>query len=195
MGGAGESRAGEAAGIVFGQIYRVVRPRHLLIPGCGPCPGLDSVDPTVTHRVVGIDTDIQFVAIARQRYRHLGPALEMYCGDPLHARLQPSADFDLVHLPLLDGRLDGVELCRAVPRWITPGGVCSVLAPHVDASAVARFSDELSRAGLRRAGAWEFGLPGDVRGVVALFRAAGRRSQSPPASPEEEVPAPRAATK
>jgi hypothetical protein len=192
VGGASSDRA---AGVVFGQIYRVVRPRHLLIPGCGTCPGLDVVDPEVTSRAVGVDTDIQYVAMARQRYRHLGPALEMYCGDPLRARLQPSSDFDLVHLPLLDGRLDGLAVCRAVPTWIAPGGVCSVLAPHHDGAVVARLSEELAHAGLRRAGAWEFGLPGEARGLVALFRAAGRRAVAPPAEGGEEPLPPRAASK
>jgi SAM-dependent methyltransferase len=165
----------DAAAVVFGQIYRVVRPRHLLIPGCGSCAGLDVVDPEVTTRVVGVDADIQYVAMARQRYRRLGPVLEMYCGDPLRARLQPSADFDLVHLPLLDERLDALEVCREVPRWISPGGVCSLLLP-ADGAALARLSEELSLSGLRRAGAWSYGLPGPSRGTVALFRAPGRRA-------------------
>src|SRR5512137_965029 len=111
----GVGRASIAAGATFGQIYRAVRPRHVLLPWCGPCSGLECVDPSLTTRVVGVDADIQYVAVARQRYRLLAPALEVYCGDPLRVRLQPASDFDLVHLAFRDGRGDALALARAAP--------------------------------------------------------------------------------
>jgi SAM-dependent methyltransferase len=150
------------------------------------------VDPEVTRRTVGIDISIQYVTVARQRYRRMGTALEVYCADALHARLQPSADFDLVYLSLVLEHVDAEGLLRVVGDWIAPGGTLAVVlerpgaaapgegAVHESLRRVAqearlvepgRVADLLAREGLRRAGSWELPLKGGARFHVALFRA------------------------
>jgi SAM-dependent methyltransferase len=181
---------------IFQQIYRQVRPRRLLVPGCGTGAILDHVDPDVTERAVGIDLNIQYVTVARQRYRRLGTALELYCADALHARLQPAADFDLVHVALVLEHVEPEALLRAVGEWIAPGGTCAVVtrrpgaaapgdgAAHESLRRVARemrlvepgrVAEALARQGLRRAGSWEVGLRGGARLHVAVFRAPADR--------------------
>jgi len=162
---------------IFRHVYRVVRPRSLLVAGPGPLEALDCVDPLLTRRAVGIDPDIQGVAVARQRYRHLGPALELYRADPLRARLQPQADFDLVYASLLFAELEAEPLARAIAGWLAPGGICAVVSPlppgtTAPADAV---PDLLARTGLRRAGSLEARLLGPARHRVAFFRAGGRK--------------------
>ncbi|HTP49213.1 MAG TPA: class I SAM-dependent methyltransferase [Anaeromyxobacteraceae bacterium] len=159
-----------------------MRPRSLLVAGPGPLEALDCVDPLLTRRAVGIDRDIQGVAVARQRYRHLGPALELYRADPLRARLQPQADFDLVYASLLFEELEAEPLARAIASWLAPGGICAVVSPlppgSAEASATAPADlvpDLLARTGLRRAGSFEARLLGPARHRVAFFRAGGRK--------------------
>lgn len=176
---------------IFRQIYRSVRPGRLLVPGCGTGNGLEHVDPAVTHRAVGIDLNIQYVTVARQRYRNLGTGLELYCADALHARLQPAAGFDLVHVALLFEHVNPAGLAREIGGWLAPGGTCAVvlelpgptapgdLAAGEGLRRVAAESRPLEPAalagllaarGLRRAGAWDVPAGRGVRFHVALFR-------------------------
>jgi hypothetical protein len=122
----------------------------------------------------------------------MGASVELYCADALHARLQPAADFDLVHLSLVLEHVDAEALLLAVGEWIAPGGTCAVVlqrpggaapaegAAHESLRRVARemrlvepgrVADLLSREGLGRAGSWELPLKGGGRFHVALFRA------------------------
>jgi SAM-dependent methyltransferase len=211
MGCGGADQLGALAGI-FGQIYRSLRPRRLLVPGCGPGTGLEHVDPAVTRRTVGIDVNIQHVAVARQRFRGLGSALELYCADALRARLQPAADFDLVHVALLFEHVAPEALAREVAGWLAPGGTCAVVldGPGAGAAAWARseamrrvaserrsvspgeLADLLAAHGLRRAGSWQVPLPARARLLVGLFRAPGpapRAAAGPlPATGDDDRP-------
>ncbi len=195
MGPDGVDQLGPLSGI-FGHVYRSVRPRSLLVPGCGPGAGLEHVDPSLTRRAIGIDLNIQYVTVARQRYRHLGPALELYCADALHARLQPEADFDLVHVSLLFEHVDPGELARAIGAWVAPGGACAVVLqrPLDEVSGAAAVHDSIRRVedrmalvepaavaellaaeGLRRVGSWETRAGAGARFHVGVFRAGPAR--------------------
>ena len=192
---------------IFQQIYARARPRRLLVPGCGTGAFLEHVDPEVTERTVGIDLNIQYVTVARQRYRRMGASVELYCADALHAQLQPAADFDLVHLSLILEHVDAEALLRAVGEWIAPGGTCAVVLQRPGAAAPGegaaheslrrvvremrlvepgRVADLLARQGLGRAGSWELPLKDGGRFHVALFRAplarAGAAAEAAPAA-------------
>jgi len=195
MGPDGVDQLGPLSGI-FGQVYRSVRPPRLLVPGCGPGAGLEHIDPALTRRAVGVDLNIQYVAVARQRYRHLGPALELYCSDALHARLQPEAEFDLVHVSLLFEHVEPRALAGEIAGWVAPGGTCAVVlqlpggepplagvaldsirrvAARMRLVEPALVAELLAANGLRRAGAWEARSGGGARFHVSLFRARGAR--------------------
>jgi predicted TPR repeat methyltransferase len=173
----------------FGQVYRSVRPARLALLGCATGNGLEHVDPAVTVRAVGLDLNIQYVAVARQRFRHLGARLELYCGDVLSASLDPAA-FDLVHAALLFEYVHPELLARSIGGWMAPGGACSVVLqlPGGESPRASRFetirnlegamrlvapavvADALAAQGLRRAGAWEVPLRGGKRFHVGVFR-------------------------
>src|SRR5574342_869886 len=96
----------------FAQVYRATRPRRVLVLGCGTGAGLEHVDPAFTEQVVGIDLNLQFLAVARQRHHGLGARLELFCADVRTADL-PEGGFDLVHAALLAGYLDPEALGAA----------------------------------------------------------------------------------
>jgi SAM-dependent methyltransferase len=111
---------------LFGKVYRALRPARVLVLGCATGNGLEHVDPAITRRVVGVDVNIQYVAIARQRNLRLGAALELYCEDLLRARLEAGA-FDLVHAALVLEYVDPLPAVERIARWLARGGMCSAV--------------------------------------------------------------------
>ena len=175
---------------IFGQVYRAVRPRRLALLGCATGNGLEHVDPGISKQIVGVDLNIQYVAVARQRFVGLGARLELYCGDVLAAALKP-ASFDLVHAALLFEYVHPLALVPRIAEWLVPGGVCSaVLQLPADAGPVSpspfkslqrlagtmklipppELAAAFARQGLQRTGTWEVPVKGGKRFHVALFR-------------------------
>ena len=173
----------------FAQVYRAARPRRVLALGCGTGAGLEHVDPAVTERVVGIDLNLQYLAVARQRHQRLGARLELFCADARTADL-PEGWFDLVHAALLAEYLDPEGLVAVMARAAAPGGTCTVVlrlpggepaeeafpAESVRALAEATrlvepgdLSARFARRGLRRGGAWDLAGRGGRRLRVAMF--------------------------
>jgi len=111
---------------IFARVYGALRPARLLLPGVATGNGLEHVDPRVTRRVVGLDVNIQYVAVARQRHLRLGPALELYCEDLLHTRLD-AGSFDLVHAALVLEHVEPFPAVERFARWLAPGGACAVV--------------------------------------------------------------------
>lgn len=111
---------------IFQEAYLATQPDRLLVIGCATGEGLEHVDPSVTARVVGLDVNLQYLAIARQRFFHLGPRLELYCTDA-EAWRAPPGGFDLVHAALVLEYLHPEPLVRRVAGWLADGGVCSVV--------------------------------------------------------------------
>jgi SAM-dependent methyltransferase len=110
----------------FQEAYLAAQPDRLLVLGCGTGNGLSHVDPAVTRQVVGVDVSLQYLGIARQRYFHLGPRLELFCVEAERFRRAPGA-FDLVHAALVFEYLHPEVLVRRIAEWLAPGGVCSVV--------------------------------------------------------------------
>lgn len=115
-----------ALSAIFAKVVGTLRPARLLVPGVGTGNGLEHVDPAVTRRVVGLDVNIQYVAMARQRHLRLGPALELYCEDVQRTRLE-AASFDLVHAALVLEHVEPLPAVERFARWLAPGGACSVV--------------------------------------------------------------------
>jgi SAM-dependent methyltransferase len=102
--------------------------------------------------VVGIDVNLQYLAVARQRHMRLGPLLELYCQEAERARL-PAEGFDLVWAGLFLEHVDVREVLPRIATWLAPGG--SLVAALQLPSA---------------AGAPAASPPGPVRAVAAAMR-------------------------
>lgn len=185
MGPQGVDQLG-ALSAIFGKIYAALKPARLAVLGCATGNGLEHVDPAVTRQVVGVDVNIQYLAVARQRFAALGASLELYCEDVLRVRLRRGA-LDLVHAALLFEHVDPLPLAERIATWLAPGGACSVVlqltapVPPVAAPASMRavaagvrlVAPAELRASFRRAGLEErraYEVPvGSARFLVALF--------------------------
>jgi SAM-dependent methyltransferase len=120
---------------LFQEVYLAAQPDRVLLVGCATGNGLEHVNPAVTQNVVGVDVNLQYLGIARQRFMHLGPKLELFCSEAEKFRAQ-AGSFDLVHAALVLEYLHPEVLVRRVAEWLAPGGTLSVVlqlpggAPH-----------------------------------------------------------------
>jgi SAM-dependent methyltransferase len=111
---------------IFQEAYLATQPDRLLVLGCSTGNGLEQVDPAVTKRVVGVDVNLQYLGVARQRFFHLGPRLELFCAEAEKFR-SPPASFDLVHAALIFEYVHPEVLVRKIVEWLAPEGTCSVV--------------------------------------------------------------------
>lgn len=125
MGPAGADQLAPLAQL-FQEVYLAAQPDRLLLAGCATGNGLEHVDPSITKRAVGVDVNLQYLGIARQRFFHLGPALELYCAEIEKFR-QAAASFDLVHAALVLEYVQPDVAVRRFAEWLAPGGTCSVV--------------------------------------------------------------------
>jgi len=111
---------------LFQEVYLSAQPDRVLLVGCSTGNGLEHLDPTITKRTVGIDVNLQYLGIARQRFFHLGPSLELFCAEMEKFR-QPPASFDLIHAALVLEYVQPEVAVRRFAEWLAPGGTCSVV--------------------------------------------------------------------
>jgi len=111
---------------IFQEVYAAAQPDRLLLLGCTAGNGLEHVNPAVTKRIVGVDVNLQYLGVARQRFMGLGARLELYCGEAEKFRAAPGS-FDLVHAALLFEYLHPEVLVRRIAEWLAPEGTCSVV--------------------------------------------------------------------
>lgn len=111
---------------IFEEVYAAAQPDRLLVLGCGTGHGLEHVNPAVTKRIVGVDVNLQYLGVARQRFIGLGARLELFCSDAERFRAAP-ASFDLVHVALLFEYLHAEPLVRRIAEWLAPAGTCAVV--------------------------------------------------------------------
>ncbi len=111
---------------LFQEVVLAAQPDRVLLVGCSTGNGLEHVDPSVTRRVVGVDVNLQHLGIARQRFLHLGPRLELYHSDIADFRSAPQS-YDLVHAALVLEYLHPEVLVRRVSEWLAERGALSVV--------------------------------------------------------------------
>jgi SAM-dependent methyltransferase len=61
---------------IFARVYRELRPARVAVLGCGTGNGLDAIDPAVTERLVGVDLNPEYIALARRRHARLAKLAE-----------------------------------------------------------------------------------------------------------------------
>jgi len=120
MGPEGADQLGPLSAIL-GKALAALRPARLLVPGVSTGNGLEHVDPDVTRRVVGVDVNLQYLAVARQRHMRLGARLELYCGDVEKVALD-GGGFDMVWAALIFEHVDPARVARRISAWLAPGG-------------------------------------------------------------------------
>ena len=123
---------------VLDELLRVVlaqvRPRSVLVIGCGTGSGFEHVDAAITARMTAVDVNPRYLDRLIERYSDSPVALETRCEDLNHATFESGA-FDLIHAPLL---LEYVEWRVLLPRLaiaLRPNGVLSAVLQRPSDSA------------------------------------------------------------
>jgi SAM-dependent methyltransferase len=111
---------------IFQEVYLAAQPDRALLLGCSTGNGLEHVNPAITKRIVGVDVNLQYLGVARQRFFHLGPRLELFCSEAEKFRAAPGS-FDLIHAALLFEYVHPEVLVRKMAEWLGPEGTCSVV--------------------------------------------------------------------
>src|SRR5512142_2222536 len=111
---------------LFQEAYLAAQPDRVLLLGCATGNGLEHVNPAVTQKVTGVDVNLQYLGIARQRFMHLGAKLELFCSEAERFRAPPGS-YDLVHAALVFEYLHPEPLVRRIAEWLAPQGTCSVV--------------------------------------------------------------------
>lgn len=111
---------------LFQEAYLAAQPDRVLLLGCATGNGLEHVNPAITQKVTGVDVNLQYLGIARQRFMHLGAKLELFCSEAEKFRAPPGS-YDLVHAALVFEYLHPEPLVRRIAEWIAPKGTCSVV--------------------------------------------------------------------
>src|SRR5689334_14602823 len=121
MGAAGVDQLGPLRAILT-DVYGQIRPARMAVLGCGAGNGLEVVDPTCTRRLVGVDLNAAYLALAQRRHALLAGVAEWIAADAATCALEP-AGFDLIHAALLFEYVDPAALVSAIAGWLAPGGV------------------------------------------------------------------------
>jgi SAM-dependent methyltransferase len=111
---------------LFQEAYLATQPDRVLVLGCATGNGLDAIDPGVTQRVVGVDVNLQYLGVARQRFFHLGAKLELFCSEAEKFRSAPES-FDLVSAALIFEYASPQLLVPRIAEWLAPKGTCAVV--------------------------------------------------------------------
>jgi len=190
MGPAGADQLAPLAAIL-GKALAGLKPARLLVLGVATGNGLEHVDPAVTRRVVGVDVNLQYLALCRQRHMRLGARLELYCSDAEKVLLD-AGSFDLVYAGLFFEHAVPRRLAGRIASWLAPGGALlavlqlpaadgagAVKSRHASIEAVAEsmrlvppaeLERDLARAGLSARRAYELPVAHRRRFHVALFQ-------------------------
>lgn len=107
---------------VFGELLREHNPRSVGIVGVATGNGLERIDPKRVRRVVGIDINPEYLAIARERHGARIPGLELKRTDASRVRIAPRS-LDLVYAALIFEYVDPAILVPRIASWLRPGGV------------------------------------------------------------------------
>lgn len=110
---------------LFQEAWLGAQPDRLLVVGSATGNGLEHVDPAVTRRIVALDVNLQYLGICRQRFFHLGPALELFCTAAAAWKSPPQA-FDLIHAAFVWEYLHPEPLVAQVAGWLADRGTVSV---------------------------------------------------------------------
>ena len=111
---------------LFEEVYASAQPDRVLVLGVCTGNGLEHVNPAVTKRIVGVDVNLQYLGVARQRFAGLGARLELFCAEAEKFRAPP-ASFDLVHAALVFEYLHPEPLVRRISEWLAAGGTCAAV--------------------------------------------------------------------
>jgi SAM-dependent methyltransferase len=127
MGPDGVDQAGPLRAL-FAAVYRDLLPQHLAVAGCGTGDGLEVVDASVTGRLLGVDINPEYIALARARHPGLA-GVAQWIASPLETCDPAGGDgaFDLVHAALFFEHVDPALAIGKLARWVAPGGTLSVV--------------------------------------------------------------------
>lgn len=125
-----------ALSVLFAEVYNRVRPARVAVLGCATGNGFEHVDPAVTRRLVGVDVNPEYLALARERHGRLAGILDLVCQPAESCDLGVSS-MDLVFAGLFFEYVEPGPMLERIASWLAPGGTLSVVLQMPTASSPA----------------------------------------------------------
>lgn len=124
----GSARVGQLAVLnqILADTLAEFSPRSLAVIGCSTGNGFEHIDPSITHRVVGIDINPDYLRILEQRQAQRLNGLGLVCADLASCSIEPNS-FDLIHAALIFEYISPEEVLPKLGGWLKPGGVLAVV--------------------------------------------------------------------
>ena len=120
-----------ALGDALGEACARFRPARLLVVGCATGNGFEHVDGRVTRRVVGLDVNLCYLEIARERFGGTCRGLQLVCADASCHEFEPGS-FDLIFAGLILEYVRPDHLLERMAAWLAGDGCCCVVIQRPD---------------------------------------------------------------
>ncbi len=103
--------------------------KGICVLGCATGNGFEHIPNDKMVRVVGVDINLNYLKLVRERHGERLRWLELQCRDVLRCEF-PDQAFDHIHAALLFEYTDPVAVLKRIRPWLTDGGVLSVVLQH-----------------------------------------------------------------
>ena len=111
---------------IFADTLAEFSPRSLAVIGCSTGNGFEHIDPGITHQIVGIDINPDYLGILEQRHAHRLNGLELVCADLASCSVEPNP-LDLIHAALIFEYMSPEEVLPRLAGWLNQGGILTVV--------------------------------------------------------------------
>jgi ubiquinone/menaquinone biosynthesis C-methylase UbiE len=111
---------------VFGELMSKYTPRTLAVIGCAAGNGFERINSGQVDRVIGIDINPDFIALAQTRFAKRLPQLELICGDLLGCRIE-GRSLDFIFAGLILEYVDAEAAVSHFTEWLKPHGLLAVV--------------------------------------------------------------------
>jgi ubiquinone/menaquinone biosynthesis C-methylase UbiE len=124
--------------MLFKKVLDTFQPSSLAVIGCSMGNGFEHIDGGITQKLVGIDINDRYLAIAAQRYAYIS-GMELICADITCDKIK-TRKFDLIHAALLFEYVNIEKTLPVIVKLMKPHGVLSIglQLPSPDSAPVTR---------------------------------------------------------
>ena len=111
---------------IFHQAYSFKQPANLLILGATDGNGLEYISKEITRRIIAVDINPEYTAVARRRFHIKLPQCDFVCEDVVKYKF-PTNYFDTIHGALIFEYVDYQKMLIKITKSLKIGGVLSVV--------------------------------------------------------------------
>jgi ubiquinone/menaquinone biosynthesis C-methylase UbiE len=106
---------------IFRDALMEYRPRVVSVLGCSTGNGFENIEPSITHEVIGVDINPEYLEVLQERYGSTQMNLRPICAD-LNTLELDSASCNLIYCGLVFEYVEPRVLVGKIARWLKTNG-------------------------------------------------------------------------